>query len=258
MSLPIDLLSTDFDGTLFAEFDNPPVPLELQALIGDLQKQGVIWVINTGREMASLMEAMARSRLTVKPDYLVLVEREIYSHNQSSYEGLVDWNAACTINHEKLFTRIRQDLPELVEWVNRRFKATIYEDPYSPFCLIAGSADDAKAIHDHLDAYAKNIPELTIVRNDVYARFSHIGYNKGIALKELSKRLNVKKERICVAGDHLNDLSMLNREVAGYILAPGNAVSEVKDLIKKENGFQSSKKCGDGILEGLKRVLKRN
>ena len=258
MSLPIDLLSTDFDGTLFAELENPPVPLELQALIGELQKQGVIWVINTGREMASLMEAIARSKLTIKPDYLVLVEREIYCHNQSSYEGLADWNTACTLDHEKLFARIRQDLPELVEWVNRRFKATIYEDPYSPFCLIAGSADDAKAIHDYLDAYAREIPGLTIVRNDVYARFSHIGYNKGIALKELSKRLGVKKERICVAGDHLNDLSMLNREVAGHILAPGNAVPEVLELIKREKGFQSSRMCGEGILEGLKKVLKRN
>ncbi len=47
-TLPIQLISTDFDGTLFAEFENPPVPLKLQKLIGDLQAQGVIWVINTG------------------------------------------------------------------------------------------------------------------------------------------------------------------------------------------------------------------
>ena len=33
MSLPISLISTDFDGTLFAEFESPPVPDDLQDLI---------------------------------------------------------------------------------------------------------------------------------------------------------------------------------------------------------------------------------
>ena len=70
MSLPIKLISTDFDGTLFAEFENPPVPVKLQKLIGDLQAQGVIWVINTGRDLSGLMEALGRSQLSVKPDYL--------------------------------------------------------------------------------------------------------------------------------------------------------------------------------------------
>jgi hypothetical protein len=30
MCLPIQLISTDFDGTLFAEFENPPIPERLQ------------------------------------------------------------------------------------------------------------------------------------------------------------------------------------------------------------------------------------
>ena len=33
MSLPIKIISTDFDGTLFAEFENPQVPGELQRLL---------------------------------------------------------------------------------------------------------------------------------------------------------------------------------------------------------------------------------
>ena len=70
MPLPFDILSTDFDGTLFAEFENPPVPHELQELIGELQAQGVSWVINTGRDMASLMESLGRSQLSIQPDFL--------------------------------------------------------------------------------------------------------------------------------------------------------------------------------------------
>src|SRR5258708_3719261 len=83
MTLPIKLLSTDFDGTIFAEFENPPIPLELQELIGDLQARGVKWVINTGREMASLMESLGRAGISIEPDYLILVEREIHLHQDS-------------------------------------------------------------------------------------------------------------------------------------------------------------------------------
>ena len=41
----IQLISTDFDGTLFAEFENPPVPHRLQELIAECQGAGAKWVI---------------------------------------------------------------------------------------------------------------------------------------------------------------------------------------------------------------------
>src|SRR5256885_3423358 len=116
MSLPIALISTDFDGTLFAEFENPPVPPELQQIIGNLQAQGAKWVINTGREMASLMEALARAKIAIEPDYLILVEREIYFHQESCYVGVEEWNAGCTQAHSELFATIRGDLPRIVDW----------------------------------------------------------------------------------------------------------------------------------------------
>jgi HAD superfamily hydrolase (TIGR01484 family) len=250
-NLPIQLLSTDFDGTLFAEFENPPVPVKLQKLIGDLQAQGVIWVINTGRDLSSLMEAIGRSHLSVKPDYLVLVEREIYCHEDSQYVELADWNRDCHHAHAELFLRVREDVPHLMAWVNERFSATVYEDAYSPFCLIAEKNADADIIHSYLDKYCEKIPGLTVVRNDVYARFSHAGYNKGTALKELSRRLNIRPEHILAAGDHLNDLPMLLSKYAGYLVAPKNAVEPVKSLVKEQNGYVSHLPHGHGIADGI-------
>src|SRR5256885_2676007 len=239
MSLPIALISTDFDGTLFAEFENPPVPPELQQIIGDLQSQGAKWVINTGREMASLMEALARAGISIEPDYLILVEREIYSHHDSQYLALGDWNGMCTRRHAELFQRIQPDLTRIVDWVNSRFHARIYDDPYSPFCLIASNNGDADAIHQYLDDYAKSIPDLTVVRNDVYARFSHAAYNKGTALEELTKRLRLTRDQVFAAGDHLNDLPMLTKTYARWLAAPSNAIEQVKELVEREGGFVS-------------------
>src|SRR5262245_32932599 len=172
------LISTDFDGTLFAEFENPPIPQSLVELIGSLQAQGAKWVINTGRDMSSLMEALGRAHIEIEPDYLVLVEREIHRHQDSRYVALKEWNDACTQAHSALFARVKKDLPHLVSWVNARFHARIYEDAYSPFCLIAGNNDEADVIHQFLEEYAQTVPRLTVVRNDIYARFSHEDYDK--------------------------------------------------------------------------------
>jgi hydroxymethylpyrimidine pyrophosphatase-like HAD family hydrolase len=255
MTLPIKLISTDFDGTIFAEFENPPIPEPLQELIRDLQARGAKWVINTGREMSSLMESLARAHISIEPDYLVLVEREIHQHDGVRYVGVNPWNAECARAHEELFARVRRDVPRLMSWVNARFHATVYEDAFSPFCLIAGNNGDADAIHQYLDEYSRNVPNLTVVRNDVYARFSHVAYNKGTALGELGRRLGISAAEIFAAGDHLNDLPMLTRQFAHRLAAPQNAIEPVKSLIRSQRGFISEHRHGAGIIDALRHFL---
>ncbi len=256
MSLPIKLVSTDFDGTLFAEFENPPIPPRFLKLIGDLQARGVKWVINTGREMASLMEALGRARIPVQPDYLVLVEREIYRHDGVRYVPVEPWNTACHRDHEQLFARVRPEVAALMDWVNERFKATVYGDAWSPFCLIAGNNVDADVIHARLDEFCRRFPELTVVRNDVYARFSHVNYNKGTALAELTRLLGLTSAEVLAAGDHLNDLPMLKTQFARYLVTPANAIPKVKEVVKTQGGFVSNLNCGHGVAEGLENHLK--
>jgi len=255
MSLPIKIISTDFDGTFFAEFENPPVPRELQRLIGQLQQAGTKWLINTGRDLSSLLESMARAHLSVRPDYLVVVEREIYVHEKSQYVGWEDWNRTCAQAHAELFARVRADLPQLVGWVNERFDASVYEDSYSPFCLIAEDNKDADVIHEYLEAYCAQVPRLTVVRNDVYARFSHEAYSKGTALSEIARRLGVSRDYILAAGDHLNDLPMLSREHARWLVAPSNAIELVKQTVRRQEGFVSDEPHGYGVARGLEFFL---
>lgn len=256
-ALPIKLISTDFDGTLFAEFENPPIPASVITLIGDLQRRGAKWVINTGRDMSSLMEALARAHIPIQPDYLVLVEREIYSHDGAQYVGLAEWNAACAHAHTELFARVRPHVPALVEWVNRQYRATVYEDAFSPFCLIAENNSDADAIHAHLDQLCARIPHLTVVRNDVYARFSHADFNKGTALTELGRRLGIGPESSFAAGDWLNDLPMLDVKRARCLTAPMNAIEPVKEAVRRQAGFVSQLNRGEGVADGLRYWLKQ-
>jgi hypothetical protein len=234
------------------------VPHDLQALIGDLQRQGAKWVINTGRDLSSVMEGIARARLTIRPDYLVVVERDIYFHQALQYFPSAEWNRGCKSAHEELFARVEADIPRLVDWVNKRFSASLYEDDFSPFCLIAESNEDADAIQVFLDRYCAEVPQLTLVRNDVYARFSHAGYNKGTALAEVARQLGVARDEIFAAGDHLNDLPMLSGEFARCVAAPDNAVPLVKETVRRQKGYISHQPWGHGVARGLEYYLESN
>jgi HAD superfamily hydrolase (TIGR01484 family) len=255
VNLPIRLISTDFDGTVHTDFETPPVPRELELIIGQLQAHGASWVINTGRDLTSLMESLTKAGLSVRPDYVVVVEREIYQLSESEYVGVSEWNQRCTEVHAELFTKVRPHMPKILNWIKSRFNASLYEDPYSPLCLIAENTRDAEAIHEYLEVYCKDLGDLVVMRNDVYARFSHKAFNKGTALAEIARRLNIRPEQIVAAGDHLNDLPMLTREHAHFLVAPFNAIPTVKQAVLRQNGFVSEKHCGHGVAQGLKFIL---
>jgi HAD superfamily hydrolase (TIGR01484 family) len=257
MALPIKLISTDFDGTLFAEFEKPPIPQNLLQLIAGLQADGAKWVINTGREMASLMETLARAGISLEPDYLVVVEREIHLHHNSQYVGLEEWNAACTRTHAELFALVQPALPRAIDWINKHFHANIYEDAYSPLCLVARDNIQMDGIHEYLSSFCQDIPNLTVVRNDVYARFSHQAFNKGSALGEITRRLGIQCGEVFAVGDHLNDLPMLSNQYATFLAAPANAVPAVKDAVRLGNGYISPRSHGRGVADAIKYYLAR-
>ena len=255
--LRIKLISTDFDGTLHADHEDPPVPYDLQELIASLQARGAKWVINTGRDLGSLMEGLGRARLRIKPDYVVVVEREIYCHEETRFTELAEWNNRCRETHAQLFARVTPDVPRLAEWVNRRARATVYADSYSPFCIIADSNEEMDAIQQIMEEYCAGVPGLTVVRNDVYSRFSHVDFNKGTALAELGRRLGVTPQETFAAGDHYNDVPMLSGVYAKCIVCPDNAIDPIKELVRRQNGYVSHQPWGHGVARGLEHYLTR-
>lgn len=251
MELPVRLISTDLDGTLYHEPSEPPVPPELLANLARLQARGVRWLVNTGRDLPGLLQALGRANAPVLPDYLVLVEREIYVREGDRYVGWADWNAACARDHAALFARIEDRLPELRERLRNRFRGRLYEDIWSPVCVAGESLADAEAAHACLEEFCRAVPGLVVVRNDVYARFSHAAYNKGRALAQVRRRLGLEPGEVFAIGDHHNDLPMLDPEVAGWLAAPQNAIPAVQQAVRRRGGFVSRWPHGLGVLEAL-------
>jgi len=252
---PLRLISTDFDGTIHEDFAHSPVPQSLQDRLIALQAQGVVWVINTGRDLASLMESMGRAHLRARPDFVVTVEREIHRHVGGHYESVEPWNGTCVREHAEIFERYTRALARLSSGLEERFDATFYRDMWSPICVIARTNAQMDAIQSELERFCLDVPELVPVRNDVYVRLSHRAYSKGTALQEIQRLLGVGADRTFAAGDHLNDLPMLRRSVAQWLATPANGLLEVRAQVAAEGGYLASKTCGEGVLEALNRYI---
>ena len=131
------------------------------------------------------------------------------------------------------------------------FAAQVYDDPWSPLCIIAMHASDADRIHERIEEECLRVESLTVVRNAIYFRFGHTRYSKGTTLGEIARLLGVKREEVFAAGDHYNDLSMLDGTHAGQVAAPSNAIPVVKRAVRAAGGYVSEKSCGLGVVDAL-------
>lgn len=251
------LVCTDFDGTIHSELDYPTIAHEFQDMIATLQRRGARWVINTGRELGDLFQEMKRSNLRVMPDYLVVVEREIYARRADSFERHAAWNDRCTSTHQRLFASMRTEVHRWSAWVREHFAAEVYEDPWSPFCLIATSPVEASDIVRQLEQWCRSWPELMVVSNHIYVRLSHVDFHKGSALREVASLCGAAPETTFIAGDHWNDLPMLKRECAHWLMAPDNAVPEVKSAVLKNGGWVEEGRASRAVTAGLRRCVDR-
>lgn len=251
----IKLVVTDFDGTIFNEFESPPVPIAFQDQIRQMQAAGCQWIVATGRDMSSLMEAIARAKLGVEPDWVVLVEREIYQRQGSQFAPVQPWNDQCTSVHAELFAQIAKDVPLLLKHINTNHKAVVYSDRYSPICIIGDNNHEADKVYRFLCDYAMHVPHLTVVRNDVYMRFAHESFNKGSAVDHIRNALKLSPEQVFIAGDHLNDIPMLKPAYGRWLAAPSNAVPEVKAHLLAHGGYISPLQAGLGTYDALTRYM---
>jgi hydroxymethylpyrimidine pyrophosphatase-like HAD family hydrolase len=103
-----------------------------------------------------------------------------------------------------------------------------------------------------LDAERSRVPGFYYMRNTVYARFCHEDYSKGTALGELARLVGIGVHEIFAAGDHYNDLPMLDGRHARWVACPGNAVEAVKEQVQRVGGYVAKGACSVGLLEALR------
>lgn len=249
----IKLLSIDFDGTLVSRVSEPVLDVQCMAVIGELRNAGAVWAINTGRSVDLLESGLIDFAFPLRPDFILTTERDVFrpSQNGEEWEPFGDWNARCARHHAELFSSANAVLAEVVDFVTRETKARLIYDAERLEGLIAQSEDEMEHITSFIERARAGYPKLDYQRNTVYLRFCHADYHKGAALAELARLLSVPRENIFAAGDHHNDVSMLDGKIAGMPSCPANAIPEVQRAVRSAGGYVAQRKHGSGVHEAL-------
>lgn len=253
MPSKIRLLSTDFDGTLVAHGSDPVLDRGCMECIEAFQEDGVIWAINTGRSVDLLQSGLADFEFPIHPDFILTSERDIFrpSANGGKWEPYGDWNDRVAREHAELFQSAESVLAEVVDFVNQKTKARLLYHGAGLEGLVAESEEELDRLTKFIDRARQKQPKFHYQRNTVYLRFCHADYHKGAALAELSRLLEIPREAIFAAGDHHNDISMLDGRFAQFSACPANAIREVKDAVRSAGGYVANKEHGAGVHEAL-------
>jgi HAD superfamily hydrolase (TIGR01484 family) len=249
----IRLLSTDFDGTLVAHGSDPVLDRGCMECIEALQAEGVIWAINTGRSVDLLESGLVDFGFPIHPDFILTSERDIFRavQNGGRWEPFGDWNDRVAREHAELFHSARGVLAEVVDFVNHRTKARLLYHSAGLEGLVAENEEELDRVTAFIDRAREKQPKFHYQRNTVYLRFCHADYHKGAALAELARLLEIPAENIFAAGDHYNDISMLDGKFAHFPACPANAIPEVKDAVRSAGGYVAEKNYGAGVHEAL-------
>jgi len=253
----IRLLSTDFDGTLVAHGAESVLDPDCMEYIKHLQDNGVIWAINTGRSVDLLESGLSDFGFTIQPDFILTSERDVFrpASNGTKWEPFGDWNERVAREHAELFYSAQSILAEVVDFVNRKTKARLLYHTAGLEGLVAESEEELDQVTKFIDKARQKQPKFHYQRNTVYLRFCHADYHKGAALAELSRLLEMPRANIFAAGDHHNDISMLDGRFAQFPACPANAIPEVKEAVLSAGGYIASQDCGTGVHEALRHFV---
>jgi len=259
MLSPIKLLSIDFDGTLVSRVSEPVLDAQCMGLIRELQNIGALWAINTGRSVDLLESGLTDFAFPIRPDFILTTERDVFrpSQNGDKWEPFGDWNDRCARDHTELFSSADSVLAEVVDFVNRKTNARLIYDSEGLEGLAAEDEAEMERIAEFIEKAQTKYPKFHYQRNGIYLRFCHADYHKGAALSELARLLEVPRENIFAAGDHHNDISMLDGKVAGMPSCPANAIAEVQQAVRNAGGYVAQKNHGAGVHEALMHFVGR-
>lgn len=230
---PRMLLATDLDGTFLA--GDPDAKVRLYQTLS--RRDDILLAYVTGRGLERVLPLLADPTLPT-PDYIicdvgatVVTGHDLLAVDPIQQEVAARWPGELAVM-EKIGDRpglVRQSEPQ-----DRRV---------SYYC-------DPEAVTDDLAPLVAELGCDLLYSADRYLDVLPGGVNKGSTLTKLVDELGISKDRVLVAGDTLNDLSMYG---IGF---PGVAVGEAeKGLLEatkdKPRTFHATEPGTGGILEAI-------
>lgn len=249
----IKLLSTDFDGTLVDHGAIPPVSPELFQAFEDLKARGVQWAVNTGRVLWHVDAGLREFDFPIEPDFVLTSEREVFHRGpDGAWQDFGDWNQRCLQDHDWLFSQASPLLTDIHAEFDGESWAHFEFEGDRMIGIVTDTDTQMDGVCRFLERERVRVPGFNFMRNTIYLRFCHEAYSKGTALGELARLTGVTREEIFAAGDHYNDLPMLDGRFAQWVACPSNAVPAVKMAVTEAGGYVAQAECSAGVVEALR------
>lgn len=244
------LLSTDFDGTLISHSSNGRCSPAFADVLVRHKSCGGLWAVNTGRGLDHAIEGIRIFCAPHEPDFLLTNEREIFRRaGGGTWEPDIGWNGLCELRHKELFAQAGAILMRITDLASRSSDVTIIEEADGPVGLVTSSESVMEEVAGFIKQESGHLPDFDFQRNTVYLRFCHRDYHKGAALGEVCRQLSISRDEVLAAGDHFNDLSMLDGLFAAFPCCPSNAIPAVKSAVLSAGGYVATLPAADGVAE---------
>tara|TARA_B110000503_G_C7091507_1_gene389642 strand:+ start:59 stop:868 length:810 start_codon:yes stop_codon:yes gene_type:complete len=239
----VKLVVSDMDGTLLNS--KGKVSQQFFTLFKELQKRNIHFCAASGRQHNSIVDKLS----TIKNAIYVIAENGAIAKNG---EEVLLLNSLESEKITKIIPVLRkikganmvlcsQDFA-FIESNDERF-ISLFQEYYHSFEVVKDLMEVAKirpilkvSVY-HFDSSEDFIyPEIKHLKNDYLLKISGQNWldistekaNKGNALREVQKFLNVTKEETMVFGDYHNDIEMMQE--ADFSFAMKNAHSDIKKL----------------------------
>lgn len=247
------LFSTDFDGTLIEHPSDGRCLPAFGEVLRHHRDLGGLWAVNTGRSLEHAVEGLLLFSAPVEPDFLLTSEREIFSRNDDgTWTPHSEWNDLCTARHDALDEAAAPIIRTICSFAEQSPDVTVIEEGGRPAGLITTSEEVMEEVALFIERESIEHPDFSYQRNTVYLRFCHSDYHKGASLGEVCRMLQIDRSAVLAAGDHFNDIPMLDGRYAAFPCCPSNAIAEVKRTVLAAGGHVAALPAAAGVAEAWK------
>jgi hydroxymethylpyrimidine pyrophosphatase-like HAD family hydrolase len=259
----IRLIATDLDGTLIGSVDEFPLYSAFRERIAKCRREnGALWVVCSGRTMRSFNRSFAPMRaMGLTPDVVIIRHAYIFTRGRFMvrYVPHLLWNLRILL---LLWLDRFSSRRAIAEWHHlitrtthgvrtvRRRKDRLW----LRFSTEEASAYAARELQKRVDEF-KHF-RVFHYRKEVDVR--SVPFTKGMALKELTRRLGLTRDNVLAIGNGHNDISALTGEVAAFTGCPGNSEPEVMDAVHHAGGHIANERTLKGVIEIMDAMMQGN
>ena len=261
----IKLIFSDMDGTLLTS-DNK-LPEGFDETMAELKKRGVVFCPASGRQYFSLLKTFEK----YVDEFLFLAENGTFvMHREIEiFSSPIDRDAVNKVlevteplknilrvwcGKKDAYIRRENDTPEFQAELNKYYTHNAVVDSFDEIddtpikvAMFDIECNASENIYKYLAPFYDSLQ--VVLSSNQWVDVMSPGINKGEAVRNIQRILDVKPEECAAFGDYMNDYEMI--QAVGYGFAMANAHPDLKKVAK----FETLSNDEFGVIVGIKKLM---